>query len=234
MDYLRSYLPRRGDTATGPAADVERQRLPEMVDDEQPRTRRFPLRRPQLPSVFTRESDGIRRLQRRGSDSHEDESPKTPRFTLGLPVLPATHFRLPNLSRTWTRERSRGPSLDQAAPSSSDVPPRPSIQRSQTVPVEPEATHIRPGSRTSTGRRFVGVDPAEMHLADLAETGRRRQHRRHRSRRTRAERERPKKFLFCFPWIKSRRVRRQVLKCFVSGLFLLLMLGVCTFSLLPC
>ncbi|KAK0732991.1 hypothetical protein B0T26DRAFT_630319, partial [Lasiosphaeria miniovina] len=36
----------------------------------------------------------------------------------------------------------------------------------------------------------------------------------------------PKHFLFCFPWVKSRRVRTQILRCFVSGMFLLLMLAV--------
>ncbi|KAK0744714.1 hypothetical protein B0T21DRAFT_280558 [Apiosordaria backusii] len=36
----------------------------------------------------------------------------------------------------------------------------------------------------------------------------------------------PKNFLFCFPWIKSRRIRTQILRCFVSGLFLILMLTV--------
>lgn len=38
----------------------------------------------------------------------------------------------------------------------------------------------------------------------------------------------PKNFLFCFPWIKSRRVRSQILKCFVSGMFLASILTVCT------
>ncbi|KHN95234.1 uncharacterized protein MAM_06945 [Metarhizium album ARSEF 1941] len=36
----------------------------------------------------------------------------------------------------------------------------------------------------------------------------------------------PKYFLFCFPWVKSRRVRSQVLTCFVSGLFLAMLLAV--------
>ncbi|KAL2134491.1 hypothetical protein VTI74DRAFT_11674 [Chaetomium olivicolor] len=45
------------------------------------------------------------------------------------------------------------------------------------------------------------------------------------SRRERAAR--PKNFLFCFPWVKSRRMRSQILRCFVSGVFLTLMLAVC-------
>lgn len=42
-----------------------------------------------------------------------------------------------------------------------------------------------------------------------------------------SQRPHPKHFLFCFPWIKSRKVRSQILQCFVSGLFLVLLLTVC-------
>jgi hypothetical protein len=41
------------------------------------------------------------------------------------------------------------------------------------------------------------------------------------------ERRPPKHFLFCFPWIKSRRIRSQILRCFVSGMFLALTLAIC-------
>ncbi|KAK3305150.1 uncharacterized protein B0T15DRAFT_189657 [Chaetomium strumarium] len=47
------------------------------------------------------------------------------------------------------------------------------------------------------------------------------------SRSTRSERHPPKHFLFCFPWIKSRRIRAHILRSFVSGLFLALSLAVC-------
>ena len=54
-------------------------------------------------------------------------------------------------------------------------------------------------------------------------------HRRRRERRQQDGQERPtpKRFLFCFPWVKSRRMRNQILRCFVSGLFLILLLTVC-------
>lgn len=64
----------------------------------------------------------------------------------------------------------------------------------------------------------------------------RRRHRRARAQRIRdiedgdeegSERPHPKHFLFCFPWIKSRKVRSQILQCFVSGSFLVLLLTVC-------
>ncbi|KAK4098402.1 hypothetical protein N658DRAFT_222188 [Parathielavia hyrcaniae] len=41
------------------------------------------------------------------------------------------------------------------------------------------------------------------------------------------ERRPPKNFLFCFPWVKSRRIRSHILRCFVSGLFLALTLAIC-------
>ncbi|KAK9446263.1 hypothetical protein VB005_00108 [Metarhizium brunneum] len=36
----------------------------------------------------------------------------------------------------------------------------------------------------------------------------------------------PRKFMFCFPWVKSRHVRSQILTCFVSGMFLATLLAV--------
>jgi hypothetical protein len=86
----------------------------------------------------------------------------------------------------------------------------------------------QPEGQIRTSRRFEGADPAELHLANLAETGRRR---RGRGRESEGRRGRPKRFLFCFPWIKSRRVRSQILRCFVSGMFLTLLLAVCRWHL---
>ncbi|PSR97610.1 hypothetical protein BD289DRAFT_81382 [Coniella lustricola] len=39
-------------------------------------------------------------------------------------------------------------------------------------------------------------------------------------------RRHPNHFLFCFPWVKSRKLRSQILQCFVSGLFLLALLTI--------
>lgn len=44
-----------------------------------------------------------------------------------------------------------------------------------------------------------------------------------------SDRPHPKHFLFCFPWVKSRKVRSQILQCFVSGLFLVSLLTVCEY-----
>lgn len=52
-----------------------------------------------------------------------------------------------------------------------------------------------------------------------------------RRRRKRSQRVRqPKRFLFCFPWVQSRRVRSAAVYCFTSGLFLVLLLAVCKSS----
>lgn len=43
----------------------------------------------------------------------------------------------------------------------------------------------------------------------------------------RGRNQQPKRFLFCFPWVKSHRLRTHILRCFVSGMFLGLLLSVC-------
>jgi len=104
--------------------------------------------------------------------------------------------------------------------------------------------HDRNGSNTSTHSSRSGSGTSEE---DEAARRRRRQRRRQRelelftggvgrregSRRTRDHgdgRTHPKRFLFCFPWIKSRQVRGLVLRCFVSGMLLALLLSICKFA----
>ena len=114
----------------------------------------------------------------------------------------------------------------------------------------------RPPSVVSERRRFEGPDPAELHLAELAESGRRRRRlggrrgrsgeRRHhgngggggdsrpgssgsRGSSSSSGSEQSRRFLFCFPWVNSPRLRGQILKCFVSGLFMVTMLSVCAY-----
>lgn len=247
MDFLRSNVLRRGDSSSGQEQgaergaeqDVERQQeVGTPAEQGQTRPRRFPLSRPQLPDVLTGRRNEGRRLQRRNTnDTEEDEGPKTPRINIGLPSLPSTRLHLPNLTRTWTRGESGplSPPAGEPPQHPSEAQPRPSLQRvrAERFPVvaepRPTLTRVDSGSSGSGGRRFRGADPAEMHLADLADRGRRRRRRRGDSDGSeRPERNgRPRKFMFCFPWIKNRRVRSQVLRCFVSGMFLLTLLSVC-------
>lgn len=47
------------------------------------------------------------------------------------------------------------------------------------------------------------------------------------SRRRTEKKKKPKRFLFCFPFIKSRHVRAQLAVCFVAAVFLFSLLAVC-------
>lgn len=51
--------------------------------------------------------------------------------------------------------------------------------------------------------------------------------RRHGSDGRRRHRKTNRNFLFCFPWVQSRAMRANILRCFVSGLFLIILLSVC-------
>ncbi|CAK7206399.1 hypothetical protein SEUCBS139899_009191 [Sporothrix eucalyptigena] len=225
--------------------------------------RRFAeMPRPSMPS-FGRTAP--RPTSSRYTESHADDeivSPKTPQFDVGMPPMPSTRLHLPNLQRTWTRGSSGPPTRPGTAtgvPLNSIAPIRPPADISEPVPVVP-AQHVnsrnRSNSEESLGddgsrrdrrrRRFEGADPAEMHLATMADDGRRR--RRHGNEGSRSGRRqrryvvemvngpppsypgqqpaKPKRFLYCFPYIKSRRMRAQILRCFVSGSVLLFMVAI--------
>jgi hypothetical protein len=213
--------------------------------------RRFTdIRRPAMPSFISRRSSRQPRPSSSNYDDEAIESPKTPRFNLRMPAMPSTRLDLPNLDRTWT-QGSNGPQSPSSPRSTSYGSPytdsRTGTTQSTDGVSEPAPVHhARQHSRTESGgsRRFRGADPEEAHLASMAADGRRRgrrhgrragdagagrEARRHGRRKHRHARERrpPKRFLFCFPWIASRRIRSQILRCFVSGMFLVLLLSVC-------
>lgn len=229
MDFIRTNVLRRAQSSEGQTQDIEQQRHPEMGEQRSSRLRRFSISRPPLPTLFTGRSRTGGQDQRTDGDGLEDDSPKTPRFHLGLPNMPSTRLHLLSLTRTWTRGSS-GPISPTQTERLPEPPTRPALSRTQTerIPVisEPAPSYGIDNSRGSDmGRsRYQGADPGETHLADAVDRRRRRRH--HRSRRH-EHNERPKRFLFCFPWIKSRRIRSQILRCFVAGIFLLTMLAVC-------
>lgn len=43
----------------------------------------------------------------------------------------------------------------------------------------------------------------------------------------------PRHFMFCFPWVRSRKMRSQILQCTVSSLLLICLLSVCKYSSNP-
>ncbi|RYP93606.1 hypothetical protein DL770_000238 [Monosporascus sp. CRB-9-2] len=270
--FFRSTIMWRGGDSTSAAQspNLEAQRRqPEM--EEQPQQHQeersrgsFPLSRRFMPTLFTRGRSND--TERREPVGHEEgrssraggDSPKTPR----LPSMHPARFDLPtnNIGRTWTRESS-GPLLpahretapsQQPLPSPSSNAESPASRRSSVSSLANTAQYpgvatpplARQRSESGGRRRFEGPDPAELHLAALVDSGRRRDQHRHRhrrrhertqsgSRRNRGHHERragdkeaPGRFLFCFPWVRSRRMRAQILKCFVSGLIMVATLSV--------
>ncbi|KAI1770668.1 hypothetical protein F4818DRAFT_446081 [Hypoxylon cercidicola] len=228
MDFIRTNVLRRGRSSEGQTQDLEQQRELEMGEQRNQPARGFSLSRPSLPTVFTGRSRTAEQDQAVNSDASEVDSPKTPRFNVGLSTMPSTRLHLPNPARTWTRGSSGPTSPIQAhrpsepAPELSQPPPRVG-----QIPVisEPAPSHRSSDVRgDDMGRpRFQGADPEETRLADAVD--RRMRHRHHRSQSQRNE-DHPMRFLFCFPWVKSARIRRQILRCFVSGILLIFMLAV--------
>ncbi|KAK8062403.1 hypothetical protein PG997_014500 [Apiospora hydei] len=141
-----------------------------------------------------------------GIQPGEVESPKSPNFNINLTNMPSTRLHLPNLARTWTRgssgpptrpsslheaeQRGGGGGGDNPRPSMQSERPRPTTQEQQgqqpdRLPVieEPQPARTRQSEegRSTFMQRFRGADPAEMHLADMADRGRQRTRRRDRS-----------------------------------------------------
>ena len=180
---------------------------------------------------------------RMDAERHDAVSPKSPAFpaTRRPPTLPPMQIDLSSLADSSPNTSSgTAPSAatatanvnPPAAPSSIYSQPDMSTFQPPSRP-EPVAT-ARPSSSGSAEETrlesFSTPDPAEAELARLGEDGRRRRERR-RKRKAAAQgsrsRKPPKRFLFCFPWVKSRRVRALILRCFVSGLFLAILLSIC-------
>lgn len=223
-------------------------------------------------------------------------------WTPGSSRPPSSRSRLSSRSRPPSRPRSDQSLYGEVRPGDGGYAAEvPGLAVTAPVPVvsvdhfrrhRSDVTEVDDGHDGHGGARcrFRGVDPAEAHLAELVDDGRRRrrhgrsrstqthrslgarpsnasggrsigsQHdpdredRRRRRRRRRGlhatifsgsarglrQRDRgatratmqpprpvPRHFLFCFPWIKSQRVRNQILQCLVAGLLLALLLGIC-------
>ena len=177
------------------------------------RTSRQPLTRLEnvrtgLQQLFTgRSSVGLAR-------SSSPESPKSPQYTLGLQNLSSSRINIPHLTRTTTipnsSNESPGATFPVSAPSpTTPISTRPITPNSLRQQIQHTDISINPSQgRHDSARRFVGIDPAEEHLAELAEHGRRRR-RRNKSRTS---------YRRCAPKIKNRKIRSKTLSCFISGL----------------
>ena len=153
-----------------------------------------------------------------GPRSPTPDSPKSPRFVLGLPNLPTARLNVPyltrsasNPSRSNSQRSNTAPAPSPAQPPESPLTPissRPITPNSLRQQIQqPDVSAVPSHTRHNSARRFVGVDPAEQYLAELAQTGR------DRRRRKRKHKERT-----CAPKIKNRKIRAKILLCFISGL----------------
>lgn len=186
------------------------------------RSRRAPTRLENMRSGLQELFTGRSTIGRAEERDPVPETPKTPRLPLGLQTLPVTRFDIPYLTRSTTSSSTRS-----AAPvttSRTDVPiasPDTPISARPITPNSYSAMQMTMGgpqpTYQSSSRPFVGVDPEEQHLAELAATGRRRR------RRTRQARP------AWVPNMKNRKIRSKALGCLLSGLFLIVVLSACKF-----
>ncbi|KAK0386656.1 hypothetical protein NLU13_6491 [Sarocladium strictum] len=239
MERLRAELLRRAraerqeDVEQG-ITDTPTQQQPVNTGNG-PRIRLLQLQLPVLPSLFSN-----RRPPRRQNEN-DIESPKSPEFVSRRPpTLPPMHLDFSSLADSLAQNANTA----REPPSGHHSVTAPSSVYSQdhslpVQPARPEPVAMARSTRTpspvsSRSASLDTPDPAEAELARLGTDGRRR-HERQQRRRAQAERansersrkqKSPKRFLFCFPWVKSRRMRSQILRCFVSGTFLLVLLAV--------
>ena len=200
------------------------------------------LSRPGLPRLFGWREEGAS-----GQDAGQDagqlgvlESPKPPEINTREGRSPLNRFALPNMSHIWP-----GRLLGRESHADADLAgaPRPVSPDRETweVPLPPEpATHarstIRAASSCYSTNEESGSAETNPSSQEREERRRRRQRRRRRrrqheamwygGRRTRG-RKTPKRFLYCFPWVKSRQMRAYILRCLVSGFFLVALLTIC-------
>lgn len=209
------------------------------VQDREPERIRF-----HGTSSFSRQVFNSVRRERRGPSSAPSdqeagngaraERPKTPRFHLRMPMLPSTRLQLPHLTLPGTGSRPPTVSAEQSRSSPEPPPSGLSAHPSQgpSVVPEPPRVVVAPGpeeagsrSSSSSGDTLTN-EPRELGslaqargavVGDVDGTAS-------------TEGERPKRLMGCFPRIRSKRLRSQVIRCFISGLFLIFLLGICECS----
>ncbi|MBE3049302.1 hypothetical protein IMZ48_43745, partial [Candidatus Bathyarchaeota archaeon] len=224
--------------ATNTSHDTEQPQMSERTPSPGGLQHQEPARaRSQSTSSLGRQIfNNLVRRERRGSsgspssrdqeagNSSGAESPRTPRFHLGMPVLPSIRLQLPHLTRTGTT----GPDGTGSRPptAAANQPPRfPPGQSQPAVPdvaPEPPRVTVTPAaqdeSRTSGDTltnepRGSGYPDARARGAIVGDVDG--------SARTEEE-ERPRRFMGCFPRIRSRRVKSQIGRCLGSALLLII------------
>lgn len=176
-----------------------------------------------------------------GAAREEVESPKTPRFRLGMLSFTSSRLQLPHLSRTGTagsnamNSQPASASAHQSQTALDEPPPRfpsaffePTMSR---VVAEPEPTAMAPepqarsrmssfsGATLREEPRDLGYEEAHVRGAIVGHSD---------EGAGVEEYETSRRFMGCFPRVRSRRVRTQITWCLVSGLFLVALLATCT------
>lgn len=207
MEQLRADLIRRARIERHGEIDIEQ------MSSYPPTSRRH------LPRLFRR---GHPPPSAREMYSIDIESPKSPEVNGGS--AQSRPFQFSNFVRPWTAR-----SQDPRAPGEA-LPEMRQFSRPLTAPATtaapPRAHHrfLRGGFTNSNGDE-----------SQLSEDSIMSQHRRRLSGDGRLDRryrcaQHPKRFMLCFPWVKSSRVRKQIIACFISGLILILLIAVCMFG----
>ncbi len=226
MNFIRTSLVGRERVQDG--SELEQQRPTDVEEQTRNGLRSSIIAHPGLRGLFAgRPSWGTRGRTPSDDELEGGDGPKSPT---------PNRFHLPTLGRSGTQNVPNQLSLEDRI-QDSETPSQPSRVRTRAqrfpVLVRPPVTRTNGGESERHVRRsrFGGSDPAELHLVELTENGRQQRAPRRRdnsgSSPRRQRKEPPKRFLFCFPWVKSRRARALILRVFVSGIFLILMLTIC-------
>lgn len=234
MEQLRANLLRRAHMERhGNSADLE-------AGNNQPNMHEsHPIPNPNR-TLFSRLFPRLQGQSTNQSDDNENETVKSDESSL------RRHRRrlaIPAFLTPWTNRSNHPLAQDSRQITDSPAPLLPMSQtshmQSQTSPIPPEpiaSPDASRWSRRSRRERERPVDPLEVHLAEIlgVPSARRRRGRsdreRQRIRRRTGETSHPAKFLCCFPWVRSRHVRAQIIRCIVSGLFLVTLVTVCKSS----
>ncbi|KAI3333640.1 hypothetical protein F4824DRAFT_240111 [Ustulina deusta] len=225
MNFIRTSLVGRERVQDG--SELEQQRPTDVEEQTRNGLRSSIIAHPGLRGLFAgRPSWGTRGRTPSDDELEGGDGPKSPT---------PNRFHLPTLGRSGTQNVPNQLSLEDRI-QDSETPSQPSRVRTRAqrfpVLVRPPVTRTNGGESERHVRRsrFGGSDPAELHLVELTENGRQQRAPRRRdnsgSSPRRQRKEPPKRFLFCFPWVKSRRARALILRVFVSGIFLISMLTI--------
>lgn len=204
MDRLREDLIRRALQRRN--TDLEYGEAPPRLASEEMRQSRYN----RLSSIFV--------SRRQASVEEELQSPKSTVFVETTASNP--RFTLPNIGRLFSSPPESRRESQTEWPS---MPPEPVTHARSTVRA--------PSSYYPSTELFTN-EPMSPRTRDAQREEQRRKRRQRRGARGRHhEKKAPKKFLFFFPWVKSRAMRTHILRCFVSGLFLLTLLSICKYPL---